>query len=385
MDKNVELVTEVLSLIPAIIPAIIPVIIPVFKIFSPVNKTIGIENYSSRVKARLKYSLGFIIIFVIFTIGLGTYKNWMPDKLDSGKENVVILGFIYLLIGIIFMIIVVVISISKYLRKEEKDLDKYQKNYKFENIRFGIYVSVGLIMMGIAIIMNDLMVAIVISIFLLFLGVVMLLFFDYEADRALLCYYIHGKRLYIYRTIDNENVLCGIEKNALSCKSYIIKNRDDVFKNKLYIVDKKEIKKDNKKNISSDRFRGVIIKIINYNNDIVSILTCISAILVSIVLYIMGRTHITDVLIGLLIIGYSIIVELVVFYLCYNMLLIIKSQFLWVLKKIIENIKIVIAALYVIIFTLRICCWNKISIIEFTLHFIVLSIMCKLFIKAYCK
>ena len=283
------------------------------------------------------------------------------------------------------MIIVVVISISKYLRKEEKDLDKYQKNYKFENIRFGIYVSVGLIMMGIAIIMNDLMVAIVISIFLLFLGVVMLLFFDYEADRALLCYYIHGKRLYIYRTIDNENVLCGIEKNALSCKSYIIKNRDDVFKNKLYIVDKKEIKKDNKKNISSDRFRGVIIKIINYNNDIVSILTCISAILVSIVLYIMGRTHITDVLIGLLIIGYSIIVELVVFYLCYNMLLIIKSQFLWVLKKIIENIKIVIAALYVIIFTLRICCWNKISIIEFTLHFIVLSIMCKLFIKAYCK
>ena len=113
MDKNVELVTEVLSLI----PAIIPVIIPVFKIFSPVNKTIGIENYSSRVKARLKYSLGFIIIFVIFTIGLGTYKNWMPDKLDSGKENVVILGFIYLLIGIIFMIIVVVISISKYLRK----------------------------------------------------------------------------------------------------------------------------------------------------------------------------------------------------------------------------------------------------------------------------
>lgn len=52
-------------------------------------------------------------------------------------------------------------------------------------------------MMGIAIIMNDLMVAIVISIFLLFLGVVMLLFFDYEADRALLCYYIHGKRLYI--------------------------------------------------------------------------------------------------------------------------------------------------------------------------------------------
>lgn len=381
MDKNVELVTEVLSLI----SAIIPVIIPVFKIFSPVNKTIGIENYSSRVKARLKYSLGFIIIFVIFTIGLGTYKNWMPDNLDSGKENVVILGFIYLLIGIIFMIIVVVISISKYLRKEEKDLDKYQKNYKFENIRFGIYVSVGLIMMGIAIIMNDLMVAIVISIFLLFLGVVMLLFFDYETDRALLCYYIHGKRLYIYRTIDNENVLCGIEKNALSCKSYIIKNRDDVFKNKLYIVDKKEIKKDNKKNISSDRFRGVIVKIINYNNDIVSILTCISAILVSIVLYIMGRTHITDVLIGLLIIGYSIIVELVVFYLCYNMLLIIKSQFLWVLKKIIENIKIVIAVLYVIIFTLRICCWNKISIIEFTIHLIVLSIMCKLFIKAYCK
>lgn len=365
MDKNVELVTEVLSLI----PAIIPVIIPVFKIFSPVNKTIGIENYSSRVKARLKYSLGFIIIFVIFTIGLGTYKNWMPDKLDSGKENVVILGFIYLLIGIIFMIIVVVISISKYLRKEEKDLDKYQKNYKFENIRFGIYVSVGLIMMGIAIIMNDLMVAIVISIFLLFLGVVMLLFFDYEADRALLCYYIHGKRLYIYRTIDNENVLCGIEKNALSCKSYIIKNRDDVFKNKLYIVDKKEIKKDNKKNISSDRFRGVIVKIINYNNDIVSILICISAILVSIVLYIMGRTHITDVLIGLLAVGGSVIVELI-----------IKSLLPCILKKIIENIKIVIAVLYVIIFTLRICCWNKISIIEFTLHFIVLSIMCKLLI-----
>lgn len=365
MDKNVELVTEVLSLI----PAIIPVIIPVFKIFSPVNKTIGIENYSSRVKARLKYSLGFIIIFVIFTIGLGTYKNWMPDKLDSGKENVVILGFIYLLIGIIFMIIVVVISISKYLRKEEKDLDKYQKNYKFENIRFGIYVSVGLIMMGIAIIMNDLMVAIVISIFLLFLGVVMLLFFDYESDRALLCYYIHGKRLYIYRTIDNENVLCGIEKNALSCKSYIIKNRDDVFKNKLYIVDKKEIKKDNKKNISSDRFRGVIVKIINYNNDIVSILICISAILVSIVLYIMGRTHITDVLIGLLAVGGSVIVELI-----------IKSLLPCILKKIIENIKIVIAVLYVIIFTLRICCWNKISIIEFTLHFIVLSIMCKLLI-----
>lgn len=94
----------------------------------------------------------------------------------------------------------------------------------------------------------------------------------------------------------------------------------------------------------------------------------------------MGRTHITDVLIGLLIIGYSIIVELVVFCLCYNMLLIIKSQFLWVLKKIIENIKIVIAVLYVIIFTLRICCWNKISIIEFTIHLIVLSIMCKLLI-----
>jgi|GEM_PF-4500530 len=361
MDKNVELVTGVLSLIPAIIP--------VFKIFSPVNKTIGIENYSSRVKARLKYSLGVIIIFVIFTIGFGTYKNWMPDKLDSGKENIVILGFMYLLIGIIFMIIGVLISISKYLRKEEKDLDKYQKNYKFENIRFGIYVSVGLIMMGIAIIMNDLMVSIVISIFLLFLGVVMLLFFDYEADRALLYYYIHGKRLYIYRTIDNENVLCGIEKNALSCKSYIIKNRDDVFKNKLYIVDKKEIKKDNKKNISSDRFRGVIVKIINYNNDIVSILICISAILVSIVLYIMGRTHITDVLIGLLAVGGSVIVELI-----------IKSLLPCILKKIIENIKIVIAVLYVIIFTLRICCWNKISIIEFTLHFIVLSIMCKLLI-----
>lgn len=385
MNISVENAAEVLPVITSIIPIIIPIIISVVKIFSPTNKAIGIENYSSRAKARLKYSLGIIITFVIFTIGLGTYKDWMPAKIDSGKDNIAILGLIYLLIGIIFLIMCIVIFIIKYLRKEEKKLDKYQKNYRFENIRFGIYISVGVIMMGIAIIINNTMATILFSIFLLFLGVVMLLVFDYEIDRALLYYNNNGKKLYIYRTIDNDNILCGEEKNALSCKSYLIKNKDDVFKEELYIVDKKEIKKDNKKNISSDRFRGVIIKIINYNNDIVSILTCISAILVSIVLYIMGRTHITDVLIGLLIIGYSIIVELVVFYLCYNMLLIIKSQFLWVLKKIIENIKIEIAALYVIIFTLRICCWNKISIIEFTLHFIVLSIMCKLFIKAYCK
>lgn len=56
-------------------------------------------------KARLKYSMGIIITFAIFTMGLATYIKWMPYKVDNGKGNIVILGLMYLLIGLYIYIL----------------------------------------------------------------------------------------------------------------------------------------------------------------------------------------------------------------------------------------------------------------------------------------
>ena len=38
-------------------------------------------------------------------MGLGTYIKWMPYKVDNGKGNIVILGLMYLLIGLYIYIL----------------------------------------------------------------------------------------------------------------------------------------------------------------------------------------------------------------------------------------------------------------------------------------
>lgn len=378
MEEIIKKISGILSLIPLLMPLV--------KIFNLDNKVIGLENYAARVRVSLKTSFEFIIFFIIATMLLGNYEELtskIKDDIPHSLHNIDGLGYMYMFVGIIiFIICVIAIAyIHIKLRKIIKNMDKYEKNYLFEKVRVGFYTFVGFMSLGIATINKKMSISIICSIILLIVGIYIFILFRYEADRALLFYYLEDRKVYIYRAIDSDNFLCGTEKNALSCKSYIIKNKDDLLKEELYIVDKKEIKKDgkkdNKKNIKVNRYRQAIVKIFNENTDITNILIFISAISVSVVLYNTGRTCMTDLLIGFLVIGYTVAVELVIICVCHKMLLLIKSLLPQILKKLIKNIKIVITVIYALIFIFRMCCWNKISFIEFTIHLIVLSIVFK--------
>lgn len=367
-----EIIKEIIKEISGILP-LIPLLMPLVKIFNLDNKVIGLENYAARVRVSLKTSFEFIIFFIIATMLLGNYEELtskIKDDIPHSLHNIDGLGYMYMFVGIIiFIICVITIAyIHIKLRKTIKNMDKYEKNYLFEKVRVGFYTFVGFISLGIAIINKKMSISIICSIILLIVGIYIFILSRYEADRALLFYYLEDREVYIYRAIDSDNFLCGTEKNALSCKSYIIKNKGDLLKEELYIVDKKEIKKDGKKDNKKN---------INENTDITNILIFISAISVSVVLYNTGRTCMTDLLIGLLVIGYTVAVELVIICVCHKMLLLIKSLLPQILKKLIKNIKIVIAVIYALIFIFRMCCWNKISFIEFTIHLIVLSIVFK--------
>lgn len=204
--------------------------------FSAGNSVIGIETYSKRNRTRINRILCYTLMLVTITLVLGTYRHWIPDEADIRKDTFVFPGFIYSLIGLFIFLFCIVKAIEKVIKRETRGLDRYQKNFAWEKIRFGFYISLGFLAMGLAIIINEIFIAILCSGFILYISITFLLF-DYEADRALL-YYKTPEKIYIYRAIDEENFLCGKEKNAKSCKYFLIKSRKSVLKKKLYVVDK---------------------------------------------------------------------------------------------------------------------------------------------------
>ena len=244
-------ISTIVSIIVVFISSLFWIIKQILKIIGK-NNVIGLEDYETRKKSRFNTCLMFILLFVIATLILSTYNTWITfiiDNYDSKKDNVAILGLLYMCVAVIILVLWLFHLIFMLPKNIRKDMDKYEKNYQTEKIRFGFYIFICFFLLGLTIILQN-PIATIIFIFVIFgLGIITLYLPDCESDRALL--YIKDadlKKIYIYRTIDNDKLLCGVKKNALSCTSYIVKSKIDVFKNELYLVDKEQKEENIQKN-----------------------------------------------------------------------------------------------------------------------------------------
>lgn len=345
---------------------ITPLLAIIAKLFNPANKVIGLEDYKARVKARLKDSIVIIMIFIIFTILLGTYSKWMPNELNPNKEGeICTLGFLYFVLGFVvfLMWLIVVAIIHKFTKNTITESDKCDKS---ESIRYVLYSSLGFIFMGWAIIIQDSTSTIISLMAILFLGVIILILFDHEADKALLYYKSSGRVVYIYRAIDNDNLLCGTDKNALSCKFYIIKNKNYVFKEKLYVVDKDNVEEKSKKSIDISK---KIVEIFNKYKNSFSISIVVSAIIIMVVFYF--KKEIEKNIVTRLIIVVSILLAIIFI----KKIVVFMRDFLLCIKKLAaKSIKIVTFIIYILFLISVGYLFNKTFSKEWILHFLMLSL-----------
>ena len=196
--------------------------------------------------------------------------------------------------------------------------------------------------------------------------VIILILFDHEADKALLYYKSSGRVVYIYRAIDNDNLLCGTDKNALSCKFYIIKNKNYVFKEKLYVVDKDNVEEKSKKSIDISK---KIVEIFNKYKNSFSISIVVSAIIIMVVFYF--KKEIEKNIVTRLIIVVSILLAIIFI----KKIVVFMRDFLLCIKKLAaKSIKIVTFIIYILFLISVGYLFNKTFSKEWILHFLMLSL-----------
>lgn len=207
------------------------------------NLVMGIEDYSTRKKARFLTCLNCILLFVIVTLILGTYNIWIKTLIagfDVQKSDIGVLGLLYLATSLLIFVLWLIWLLYVFFKKTTKGMDKYEKNHANENIRFVTYIWIGMFLLGLAIIKQNVLFTIEIIVVIFLIGIMILFLFDYEADRALIYIKDGDSKLYIYRTLDSDSLLCGRKKNALSCTSYIVVNKKDILLKELFVVDREQ-------------------------------------------------------------------------------------------------------------------------------------------------
>lgn len=381
--KNEELIEFVIRILHLLL-GVSPLILPFFKIFSPTNKVIGIEDYATRVRTRLKYSLGIILMMGLITLLLGTYREWIPEKLKKDNDSITEIGITYALFSIFFFILSTKLLIENIIKKIGRGLDKYERNYKWEKVRTGYYIFLGLMLMGVSIIINEILTTISCVILILILGFLMILLFDYEADRALLYYEEEEEKIYIYRSIDTDNLLCGKKKNARSCNSYLIKDKNSVLKVKLYVVDKEAEKaKKIKKSIDWSRKIGKIVEVFKEYNHFYNRITVVTAIIVGTLFYNKEKVEIKDFVIMLCIILISNIFIMFIMELMKKIMSSVRIIFLWIKKETKKHWKKIIGIIYALLSILRLILFNRIFLVEWVMHAVILGLGLNLLLNKF--
>ena len=224
-----------------ILVLIITIITFIFPVFFPVGTINGFETYDVRYKKELRNILIFIAVFILLSMTLGTYKIWGLYRNDTSVIN--FMGIAFIIAGIIWIV--------GYIKRRVNS--KYKQN---RNIIY--YCVVGLILSGIAIFLQNRDISILISVALFSLGMFFLDFIIDGAHNPKLYYRSEdGKIIYIYYRLDDDNFLCGDKKNANLCEWYVVKNKDEIYREKLEIVSGDEKVQNlqemqNKKSINSE-------------------------------------------------------------------------------------------------------------------------------------
>ena len=332
--------------------------------------------------AKVMLTFKYIVSFIIFIVLLGNYKNLILQNIKlsgnidlAGSINNILysftdnkdLGILYVIIGALILLISLALYISKSLRlkKIAIHIDKYEKNYLYENCRASGLIATGMILMGISTIVQELYISIILSIIQTIICLDILYFKCYEADRALFYYYNDdSKIIYIYRSYDKDTFLCGIKKSALSCNYYIVMNKKDIFEHELYLVDKKSTETSHEKsNIKKNN--NTLCKIIKNN-----IVIMFFAVIFTSASYFFKKSGIVWLLLEtILIVSFNLLIQKYSHFL--KEIILNKLSFL---KK---HIKLIAEILYLILLGIRIIICNKLPLLEWMLHLLVSSMIFK--------
>ena len=276
------------------------------------------------------------------------------------------LGILYVIIGTLILLISLALYISKSLRlkKTAIHIDKYEKNYLYENCRVSGLIATGMILMGISTIVQQLFISIFLSIIQTIICLDILYFNCYEADRALFYFYnADSKIIYIYRSYDKDTFLCGIKKSALSCNYYIVMNKKDIFEHELHLVDETIETRHEKSNIT--RNNNTLCKIIKNN-----IVIMFFAVIFTTTSYFFDKNGILCFLLEtVLIVSLNLLIQKYLHFL--------KEIILNIFSFLRKHIKLIAEIIYLILLGIRIIICNKLPLLEWMLHLLISSIIFK--------